>query len=141
MLKVDCVFLIFFCQLSDQDGLSEMNGRKFSTFDRNSSPGINCAALNRGAWWFKDCNGSNLNGVNFNGEHFYPGNGIQWKGRGIFGVSDWRKYSYPSVRMMIRPAGGLKDTSTRQRFPARIREPNFKLERKHRITKTRKLGK
>ena len=46
------------------------NGRKFSTKDRdNDAFSINCAAYQniQGAWWYGDCQTSNLNGVHRNG--------------------------------------------------------------------------
>lgn len=89
------------------DALTVSNGRPFQTFDRgaNENSGhMNCAAQRRGAWWYtSNCEGANLNGVNFDGEHLYPGNGIQWFNRTFDGV-DWSRYSYNHVRMMIKPA-------------------------------------
>ncbi|XP_077529362.1 ryncolin-4-like [Haemaphysalis longicornis] len=90
------------------DVLTEANGQPFQTFDRiasDNSAHVNCAAERRGAWWYtSNCEGPNLNGVNFNGEHLYPGTGIQWLNRSLEGV-DWSKYSFAHVRMMIKPAG------------------------------------
>lgn len=89
------------------DTLTPANGRPFQTFDREAgqnSEHDNCAYARRGAWWYTStCEGSNLNGVNFNGEHLYPGTGIQWFNRSFDGV-DWSRYSYNHVRMMIKPA-------------------------------------
>ena len=45
------------------DSLSYHNGRKFSTRDQdNDNWGSNCAVSYKGAWWFKSCHHSNLNG-------------------------------------------------------------------------------
>ena len=46
------------------DSFGYSNGEKFSTEDRDqdSDPGTNCA-LERGGWWFKNCQIANLNGV------------------------------------------------------------------------------
>ncbi|XP_067939435.1 microfibril-associated glycoprotein 4-like [Watersipora subatra] len=45
-------------------GLSINNGMAFSTADRDHDiwSGYNCAALYHGAWWYKNCGLSNLNG-------------------------------------------------------------------------------
>lgn len=48
------------------DWLTYHNGGKFSTKDQdNDLSSVNCAAemVTRGAWWYRDCKHSNLNGV------------------------------------------------------------------------------
>ncbi|XP_077557287.1 techylectin-5A-like [Haemaphysalis longicornis] len=93
------------------DTLTPANGRPFQTIDREERQ--NCAYARRGGWWFtSNCEGPNLNGVNFDGEHLYPGTGIQWF-NGFFDGVDWSRYSYNHVRMMIKPAGGLQYRSRR----------------------------
>ncbi|CAC5380443.1 unnamed protein product [Mytilus coruscus] len=48
------------------------NGQQFSTHDRdNDEASGKCAVNNRGAWWYKKCTYSNLNG-DYNGEHPFP---------------------------------------------------------------------
>ena len=46
------------------DYLAYQNGMKFTTKDRdNDAKNLNCAAYGSGAWWYRDCFLSNLNGV------------------------------------------------------------------------------
>ncbi|XP_077557292.1 techylectin-5A-like [Haemaphysalis longicornis] len=94
------------------DTMIPANGQPFFTFDRNtaknSSEG-NCAKKYHGAWWHKfPCTTSNLNGLNFNGAHFFTDHGIHWlrydtNSEGVL----WMQYSFPWVHMMIRPTEGL----------------------------------
>lgn len=46
------------------DGMTENNGMKFSTMDQNNDlfTYLNCASFYKGAWWFKMCGWSHLNG-------------------------------------------------------------------------------
>ena len=58
------------------DSLVYHNGMKFSTKDRdNDISVINCAVPISGAWWYRDCYYSNLNGLYLNG---YNLNGVNW---------------------------------------------------------------
>ncbi len=74
------------------------NGRPFSTYDRDNDDGSyrsNCAASWHGAWWYKNCFRSHLNGRYTQGHT--GGRGITW--------FDW-KNSWQSLKastMMIRP--------------------------------------
>ena len=45
------------------ESLSYHNGQQFSTYDNdNDLSEINCAAFNKGAWWYGSCQYVNLNG-------------------------------------------------------------------------------
>ena len=79
--------------ISSADSLSYHNGMKFSTHDRdNDNKTSNCAVGYSGAWWYKSCHFSNLNGkYGMNDE-----SGIIWY--------HWKgyKYSLNQTEMMVR---------------------------------------
>ncbi|XP_039952389.1 ficolin-2-like [Bactrocera tryoni] len=83
------------------DSFSRHRGEKFTTKDSdNDKLEIdNCAVLCRGAWWYKNCYDSNLNGLYLEGE--YP---KSQKSKGVMWYA-WRghNYSLKYVRMAIRP--------------------------------------
>ncbi|XP_021960679.1 techylectin-5A isoform X2 [Folsomia candida] len=82
------------------DGLLQHNKMRFSTYDKQNDQNgdENCAELYRGAWWYKDCFWSNLNG-----EYSDDGangvmptrSGMEWSSRHF--------YSYMKTEMKIRP--------------------------------------
>jgi len=79
------------------DSLSYHNGAQFSTFDRDNDEWTgSCAAHFHGAWWYRACHHSNLNGYYFHGHHASYANGIDWL--------TWHGHyeSAKTARMMIR---------------------------------------
>ncbi|XP_078356662.1 microfibril-associated glycoprotein 4-like isoform X2 [Oculina patagonica] len=69
------------------DSLSLHRGASFSTKDQDNdlNPNGNCASYRKGAWWYKNCYHSNLNGLYHHGKHsVYAGVIWQhWKGNQI----------------------------------------------------------
>ncbi|KAH8401947.1 hypothetical protein KR009_008800 [Drosophila setifemur] len=80
------------------DALAYHKGKPFSTFDHDSS-GHRCALMYVGAWWYDQCQRSNLNGQYLEGGRF----GAKLSGRGITWMT-WKgyDYGYKFVQMMIR---------------------------------------
>ncbi|XP_049302318.1 techylectin-5A-like isoform X1 [Bactrocera dorsalis] len=82
------------------DSFSYHLGQKFSTKDSdNDKDASNCAVQYTGAWWYKKCHASNLNGLYLGGE--FPedqyAKGVVWYAwRGFY-------YSLKYVHMAIRP--------------------------------------
>ncbi|XP_020837576.1 ficolin-2 [Phascolarctos cinereus] len=81
------------------DSLTYHNNQSFTTKDRDNDPSSGkCAHQYSGAWWYKTCHLSNLNGLYLRGPHESFANGINWNtGRGY-------KYSYKVSEMKLRPA-------------------------------------
>lgn len=78
---------------STGDSLSYHSGMKFTTNDRdNDVTSSNCAVSYNGAWWYKSCHFSNLNGL----YGIDSVSGIIW--------FHWRSFSHSLIRaqMMVR---------------------------------------
>ncbi|XP_028390981.1 ryncolin-1-like [Dendronephthya gigantea] len=77
------------------DSLAYHNQRQFSTKDNdNDAWRDNCAKKRKGAWWYKSCHNSNLNGL-YLAAGQNSGNGIRW--------NKWHFYSMKKTTMKIRP--------------------------------------
>ena len=61
------------------DSLSYHSDQEFSTRDRdNDAWGYNCAETYKGAWWYRSCHRSNLNGLYLSGAHESYADGVNW---------------------------------------------------------------
>ena len=82
--------------LSKGDSLTWHVGQKFSTPDQDNDPDFidHCAVSFHGAWWFKNCYQSNLNGRYQQGVHDDGVTWWHWKHNG---------YSMRVTEMKIRP--------------------------------------
>ena len=79
------------------DSLIFHNNQQFTTKDRDNDPfKSNCAVDFTGAWWYKSCHRSNLNGMYFKGGQIND-TGVTW--------FSWKNsfYSLKAVQMKIRP--------------------------------------
>ena len=90
-----------------QNSLAIHNNASFSTKDRdNDTHNDNCAKRFEGAWWYKACHSSNLNGYNYNQgdlpeNQTYYAKGIIWRNEGNVAEHD-HYFSWPEVEMKIR---------------------------------------
>lgn len=72
-----------------RDQMMVHNGMQFSTYDEDHDVASwNCAQVNQGGWWYRDCYGANLNGHR---NHLY------------WGSLPHTRVNYPNVVMMVRP--------------------------------------
>ena len=82
------------------DSLKFHKNQRFSTYDNDNdvSTHKNCAETHHGAWWYKKCHDTNLNGKYYYGDYTATdADGIVWYGvRGFW-------YSLKTVTMAIRP--------------------------------------
>jgi ficolin len=61
------------------DSLIFHNQMKFSTRDKdNDISNRKCARRSKGAWWYRDCHASNLNGQYLYGQHSSYADGVNW---------------------------------------------------------------
>ena len=61
------------------DALTWHNRRPFLTKDhRGNGPNNHCPLVFKGAWWYKNCHDSNLNGLYLRGKHTSGGVGVSW---------------------------------------------------------------
>ncbi|XP_028270497.1 fibrinogen C domain-containing protein 1-like [Parambassis ranga] len=80
------------------DALLKHSGMRFTTKDRDQDQSENnCAAYYQGAWWYRNCHTSNLNGQYLRGGHASYADGVEW--------SSWTgwQYSLRFTEMKIRP--------------------------------------
>ena len=83
------------------DSLAVHRGMPFTTRDQDNDNdnhgGLNCAIEFKGAWWYKNCHRSNLNGLYLRGSHSSFADGVNWE--------DWKGhyYSLKRTEMKIRP--------------------------------------
>ena len=75
-------------------GSHSLNNMNFTTFDRdNDQNGRNCAVDRSGAWWYKSCTWSNLNGQHDASKSWKS---VMWR-------TNNQNIYYPSVEMKVRP--------------------------------------
>lgn len=80
------------------DSLTYHNGMQFSTKDQdNDLYPHSCAELYKGAWWYRHCHASNLNGQYLGGTHVSYADGVNWHPfRGSY-------YSLKRSEMKLKP--------------------------------------
>lgn len=87
--------MILYSHFISGDGLTYHSGVSFSTKDQDNDPYSKggCAVYHHGAWWYRSCRQSTLNGL-YEGGHTTDGKGIVWY--------NWKfNYSLKKTTMMI----------------------------------------
>nr|XP_032633630.1 ficolin-1-like [Chelonoidis abingdonii] len=80
------------------DSLTDHSGMMFSTHDQdNDMSETNCAVAYKGAWWYRECHMSNLNGLYLKGAHESYADGVNWAS------NKGHQYSYKMTEMKMRP--------------------------------------
>ncbi|XP_049297101.1 ficolin-2-like [Anopheles funestus] len=80
------------------DSMDNAKDMKFSTFDSdNDTWNDKCAVSYAGAWWYRACHKSNLNGKYLRGETKEYASGMVWQ------TFRGHRYALKSSKMMIRP--------------------------------------
>ena len=71
---------------------------QFSTKDNDNDLSFyHCAQTFKGAWWYRECHLSNLNGLYLRGPHSSFADGVNWKSlRGFY-------YSLKRTEMKVKP--------------------------------------
>jgi len=79
--------------------LTQHRGHKFSTRDQDNDVWreSSCAVKYKGAWWYRSCHASNLNGAYLRGSHSSYADGVEW------GAWTGAYYSLRFTEMKIRP--------------------------------------
>ena len=105
--SISCLYVMLQCKIivdlydtidDAGDSFTRHAGHSFSTKDRdNDVYGGHCAQQFKGAWWYSNCHGANLNGLYLGGLHTSYADGIEW--------STWYNYYYSlkKVDMKLRP--------------------------------------
>lgn len=71
---------------------------QFSTKDEdNDAWSDHCAREFKGAWWYRHCHRSNLNGLYLNGSHSSFADGVNWKS------FKGHNYSLKRAEMKVKP--------------------------------------
>lgn len=104
------------------DSLSYHAGQKFSTFDTDNDEWKegSCAVEHGGAWWYKECDKSNLNGK-------YPISTDDNQAQSVYWVS-FKGTNYPltKAKMMIRPLPASKPTDYTESNRKRLDGPKLR---------------
>ncbi|KAL9982305.1 hypothetical protein ACROYT_G004332 [Oculina patagonica] len=87
------------CMYMSGNGEEYANGMQFSTKDNDNEPySGSCAVKFKGAWWYRTCHASNLNGLYHGGQHDSRADGVNWYTfRGFY-------YSLKRTEMKLRPS-------------------------------------